>query len=466
MYSYPIQRRDHRRIRTFISEQIALPALFCTFGVHQAEVAVQAMILAEASTNGDSYKVFSQWGANKAVAEAFQIACLLTGKAANLSEGTFAGKVRYQLPIRSRNRIKLKRQSKWVHYKGAVWCPQVETGAWVMRCNGAVMITGNSGGTYERQVTLTDGVWPTWAEDAAIRIDDVVHEVASRKSDTVLTLDVTMNPGADVAAGAEYSIFKSYYALPNDFISMVTPWAEALYAGAEAVGYDEMLTKQRYYSDTGDPRYYCIRGVEDLYGSAGLYLWPPTDEDQTLDFIYQRRMRPVRYWGIAAPDYQGTITVTAGSAAVTGSGTAFDAKMVGSILRIGANTNKPTGLAGEQGRTFAPYAEQRAIVGYTSATAVTLDDEVETARSGVGYVVVDPIDIDVALHRVLLAGTIRNLASARAFKDMSLIEAEYADALWAARAGDQRVKQTQIIGVSSRRITRFRDTCGDTVVDQ
>src|SRR5512146_3144750 len=29
-----------------------------------------------------------------------------------------------------------------------------------------------TGGTYERQVTLTDGTWPAWAEDAVIRIDE------------------------------------------------------------------------------------------------------------------------------------------------------------------------------------------------------------------------------------------------------------------------------------------------------
>ena len=61
----------------------------------------------------------------------------------------------------------------------------------------------HTGGANERQLTLTPvaaEVWPSWAIDATVRVGTVPCRVESRISDTVLTLDVNLNPGADVAA--------------------------------------------------------------------------------------------------------------------------------------------------------------------------------------------------------------------------------------------------------------------------
>ena len=64
---------------------------------------------------------------------------------------------------------------------------------------GMVVFLLNTG-TYERELTLTGATWPANAQDYSVRFDDIVCDIAERKSDTVVTLDSTMAPGADVAS--------------------------------------------------------------------------------------------------------------------------------------------------------------------------------------------------------------------------------------------------------------------------
>ena len=68
----------------------------------------------------------------------------------------------------------------------------------------------HTGGASERLVTLTSGTVPTWAnssEDAVIKIDEAICEIEDYKSTTTFTLDATLNPGQDVAAGTSYQIY-------------------------------------------------------------------------------------------------------------------------------------------------------------------------------------------------------------------------------------------------------------------
>src|SRR5688572_25975268 len=109
MAQYTVQKQDREAIRSVIKDKKDLLGLVCEMGVHQAEAMVHAMLQAEASTSPkNGQKVFTQWGDNKPVAEAFQVACLLAGKATNVSEGRFRCRAfgrdygirtRYQCPV-------------------------------------------------------------------------------------------------------------------------------------------------------------------------------------------------------------------------------------------------------------------------------------------------------------------------------------------------------------------------------
>src|SRR5688572_7756730 len=53
-----------------------------------------------------------------------------------------------------------------------------------------------SGGASERMLTLTTGTWPSWAAFGRVIIDSVHYDVATRESDSIITLAETSNPGA------------------------------------------------------------------------------------------------------------------------------------------------------------------------------------------------------------------------------------------------------------------------------
>jgi hypothetical protein len=309
------------------------------------------------------------------------------------------------------------------------------------------------GSGYDRVVTLSGATWPTWAVDATIRIDDIACRVESLIDTTNAVLDAVLNPGADIAAGETYRLYPHWYALPNDFARLVRPWNEDLWHGMKEVDYETLMGLDRFYDETGTPEWYCIRGVEDLYGQMGLYVHPDSDAAATIDYLYERRPREVKFTGHSPDsDYIGTITVTAGSAAVGGTTTAFTSDMAGSILRISRNSSLPTGMQGSN-----PYLEQRSIVTATSSVQLTIDAAAVNNGTNVGYSISDPIDIDPTLHNVFLASMCKHIAVERRFKDLQEIIVEYEKALYSAKKADKRSNQNRVAGFGGGFTRRLHD---------
>ena len=317
-----------------------------------------------------------------------------------------------------------------------------------------------TGGTYERQLTLAGETWPTDAEDWAVKLttddgNEIVCDIESRKSATVVTLDATMCPNADITAGAACTAYPRYYRLPNDFIEMDRPITETLWRLGDYVTFDRMLELDRLYNDTGSVRSYTIAAVPDLIGATAVYVNPPSATAETLDYVYKRRPREIRYVGTDSADSPGTITVVAGSAAVAGSGTtAFTAAHVGSLLRISSSTSAlPTGLDG-----LLPYVEQRIIVAYTSAAAVTLDAAVTASAAGVKYSITDPLDISVSMYDAMMMMAKMYLAMERNWKNAAAVAAGAMNAMMRAKCADNRTVGRQICGVDLSHISRLADS--------
>ena len=326
---------------------------------------------------------------------------------------------------------------------------------------GTVAYDHSGGATCERQCTLSGATFPAaWTQDASIKIGDAVHDIESRESSIVVQLDATMNPGQDVAAGTEYMLFPRWYVLPQDFVSFTGAVGESIWQRAMPTSPKRMMELQRYHDYSGDVRYYCVAEVPDLLGSLGLFVWPPSDADETLDFWYRRRSRGLRYTGHEPGEYAGTIAVTAGSDTVTGSGTAFASGMVGSVLRIGSDaSNRPEGLEGRY-----PYEEQRIIRTVDSTTSATLDAAVETTRSGVKYTVTDPVDLGREAWRAFLACCEKNMAILADWPDKADSLALWRDAAFLAKGADARVRQRRVCGVWRAAAPRLADMpIGDEV---
>lgn len=307
-----------------------------------------------------------------------------------------------------------------------------------------------TGGAYERQLTLADSTWPDWCIDAVVRFDGKISHIESKKSDTVVTLDATMNPGEDVVL-ATYSLFPQWYILPENFTSLSGPIREDSGYILSSITLTEMLRLYRNQYSTGKPQVYCIAEVPDLYGSLGIYLYPVKTESGTLDYIGTRQPRRLRHTGYDANDYVGTIAVTAGSATVTGTSTAFNNTMLGAILRIGTDTtHRPTGLEGEY-----PFIEERSIAAVASATSLTLDNNVETTRSGVKYTVASPIDLGVSLHNLFMRQCEKHLARSQMFgegllKERALIDSAETEARMLAMGTRMHAQEDDLVGAEWR----------------
>lgn len=298
----------------------------------------------------------------------------------------------------------------------------------------------HTGGTYERQVTLTGATWPSDIEDWAIRIDtgdnEVVCDVEAYKTASVITLDATMNPGKDVASGATYDAYPRYYRLPNDFMSMDKPVEESLQSLGRYVSMERMLELDRYYNTSGEVQYFTIAAAPDLFGTMALFVQPYSDEDRTLDFTYKRRPRELRYVGTDLSESPGTISIyPGGTATISGASTSFASTHVGSLLRIGTSASSmPTGLDG-----LLPYAEQRTIVAYTSATSVTLDAAPSVSQIGVKYSITDPIDLSPNVYDAMMALAKKFVAVEKNAKNAAAVAAQAAETLFRAKCADQRV---------------------------
>lgn len=253
--------------------------------------------------------------------------------------------------------------------------------------NTGTIAYDHTGGTYERQLTLTDGTWPSWALEGFLTINDIPYEIESVKSSTVLTLTSSSNPGADIASGTAYSLSADSYVMVDGFIAADDALFNSSGLSMNYVHPRDWMTRRRVNSGPAEPRIFTFTGAKTL-GRIALRLWPAPDAVYYIDFLYRRRPRKLVYDQV----HDGTASTT--STAVTGSNTRFKAAHVGSVIRFGT--------AGESGPEFLPggrdgnnpAVHEALITAYTSETSITIDTAPADDLSGVPYVISDPIDFE------------------------------------------------------------------------
>lgn len=249
-----------------------------------------------------------------------------------------------------------------------------------------------TGGTYERLITLsgTGASFPTWAGFGVIRIDSVDYPVMQRVDSTRITLDSRRCPSADLAAGTAYTLYRDRYALPLDFrrhdrIFEAGTNRELCIADAGSAAANTLLA-----GGTSSPAVACIIEDENFQGGLALMISPAVNSATKLQFLYERKMRP-----LLTEKYEtGTITIVADSATITGSGTAWTERMIGTLIRVSPNSSPPTPVAGSIAATEPNVASYtRMVLGVSSATALLVDETLGESASGRAYTLSDPIDV-------------------------------------------------------------------------
>jgi hypothetical protein len=294
-----------------------------------------------------------------------------------------------------------------------------------------------------RTVTLTGGTWPSWAQYGVLVIGavttgppaqqtgNVLYQVAANPTNTTLVLTNQTNPGIDIPAGTTFTLIQDTYPLPTDCMSADRM---ILVNNAYALQYEHVglwLERQRIFHGPAMPRFYTFRGDISFYNAMAVSFFPAPDSAYPIDFIYKRRPRP-----LTVEDYNtGTASCVMGMTGLAGVGTAWTADMVGSVVRLSADgLNLPDGIVGSN-----PYAQARVIVGWSSATSLTVDQPWSQTLTGVKHVVSDPADVE---DGAMLTGLFRSIeyqiSMTRAQKRIADTQKLWQQALIFARESDSR----------------------------
>jgi hypothetical protein len=287
-----------------------------------------------------------------------------------------------------------------------------------------------TGGAFERLVTLAGGTFPSWAALGTVQIENVTYEVAERKSDTQVTLSTNSNPGADIAGTSGWTIYRESYPLPTNFQSL-----GELYIATHArlLGFEHpsnWLARQRVYRGVSIPSSYTVLGEANYQNVLAIAFYPPPDLAYAVDYLYKRHPRPLR----VEQETAGKVSVGVGSASVTGAGTAFSSRMVGSVIRIGDASDVPTARWGN-----SPAQDERVVTAVASATSLTVDSGWSVAANGVKYAISDPVDIHApTMLTALLRRAELETGHARNKRDRGELEMAAQRELVMAREADAR----------------------------
>lgn len=290
----------------------------------------------------------------------------------------------------------------------------------------------HTGGTYERQMTLTDGVWPTWIARGYIRIDTLVVYVDQRISDTVITLDATQNPGEDIDDETTYMAMQDSYQLPADFTIGDRGLPQDNWGGMDYCRPADWLSLQRYSQASGQSRNYTFTADPKARGRLAFRIFPPPDDFTTVDYLYRRKCRDITVW----EQTTGKASVSAGQNLINLSdGGTFTSAHVGSVIRLSSGAkNLPTSLDG-----LYPYAAERTILQRVTSTQAMVDDVIDDAYDTVAYRISDPLDIEpTAMLNALYAASLRWLCISRNRDELADATTNWRFLLDVAKEADMR----------------------------
>lgn len=299
-----------------------------------------------------------------------------------------------------------------------------------------------TGGSVERQVTLTDGVWPTWSAYGTIIIDAIMYRVAERVTDTILQLDINEAPHEDITDATGYTLMRDVYTLPSDFVTLDELYTPESWQKISYVHPRQWLVSHRYnVTSAASPSMFTVIGSPDFMGSMSVAFYPYPDSAQVVDFIYHRRGRPLRVERVL-----GVATAALGNNYLNHvSGSLFDADMIGSVIRVSASDDAkyPSGRAGNN-----PYAEERVIMDVSeSGDQATVDQQFLEAHSNAKFTISDPIDIEPGIMTgALLRRAELEMAILARMEDRPLVSEFYDAFLTKHREFASPVTQPRAVG--------------------
>lgn len=255
---------------------------------------------------------------------------------------------------------------------------------------GSIAYT-HTGGAHERLVVLTDGVWPASARYRRLTIAGVSYPVDQRIDDTRITLSANDNPGADVAAGTAYNLYRNSYPLPVGFVGLGQLYDLVDGCEVDVVSADEEFEDSVFESSPDVPRAAAIRNDQEYLNSLSLVFGTPPSDARTFSLTYRRSPRRL----ITEKYSTGVVSVSALSTTCTITTGAFAQAHVGCIIRFGTAAEEPTNIFGGLTDVENPFSDERTILSVASdGTTCVLDSALSAAVTAVKFTVSDPLDIE------------------------------------------------------------------------
>lgn len=302
----------------------------------------------------------------------------------------------------------------------------------------------HTGGTNEREVTLTGGTWPANAAYGVLVISDIRYKIDRRISDTVVTLKSDSNPGADISSGTAYTYMRDAYALPTRFRKLGGVWDMSDDHELSIVGSELHVAATTVFYDSPDtPRHVSIRGSHDLYGRLDLIFVPPPSSIEKYRVSYLAEPRPITLENYSA----GTVT-TSGTSVTLSGGTLPETVGEGTVIRFSGSTTAPTTKYGNISDTLNRYYAQRHVVSRDSGTTLTIDSALDSDQTGVAYTLSDPIDFEPgAMMNVFLRGIEAEFARMAVLDNRRQLLGDFRQTLIEAMESDSRaVRRSGRIG--------------------
>jgi hypothetical protein len=261
------------------------------------------------------------------------------------------------------------------------------------------IVSGYSNGVLTLSSPLSSTDW------THCKIRNTIAAISSVTNASTFVLDPQVKfVDSFVSAGDAVIFYKSLYPLPSTFRNLDEPSDEYNWWCGLYVSPDEAMKLERVSNSTGRPYHWTV--VPNPNGGYYLKLVGYPIRSETVDFIYRKIARPIKYSGHESTVRAGTIS--ASSTAVTGTATSFSSGLVGSVLRVGG-ADYPQTLSG-----MSPYTAESVIAAVGSATALTASDSI--SASGAKYLITDPIDVPPHMHNVIYSAAEYWLARIRGTK--------------------------------------------------
>lgn len=301
-----------------------------------------------------------------------------------------------------------------------------------------------TGGTYERQLTLSGGTWPSWSKSGTVLVNSLFCEVQERISDTVLILEDQTAPKADFSAQT-YSIRRGQYDLPEDCRRVMRVYNQEDQCNVPIIQIDHTRDMNLVDNTTSSPWTASIHGSSETYNRQSVHFSPVPSEAEHFDVWYEANPRSLRYFR----ESKGTVTNS--STTLTFSEAICEAGMVGSMIRFSSSTTQePTSTIGvrSEGSLYNPYFHEARVTRYASTSSLVIDTAPGTTLTGVKFVISDPIEIrQPSMWTAFLRGCEYSLARLISDKRLQERNAEYIQAIRFSMENDLPAANTQSVGI-------------------